>query len=187
MGSHAFPTTAAAGAAPPDDVREVLDGLRRIVRALRLTAAAGEKAAGISAAQLFILQRLAEGPALSVAALAEKTLTDASSASVVVRRLVEQGLVRRQTSRADSRRSEHSLTPQGAALLRKLPIAAQAQLIDAVAALPGQERRALARSLGHLATVLGREPAPAPLFFEGEAAKAAATPKARKAGPRSRR
>ena len=183
MGSHASSSPGLA-TTPPDDVRAVLDGLRRIVRALRLTASAGQRAAGLSAAQLFVLQRLAEGPALSIAALARRTLTDPSSVSVVVRRLVAQGLVRRAQSEEDGRRSELSLTARGAAVLRKLPIAAQATLIDAVSALPGQERRALARSLERLAAGLGKDDAPAPLFFEDDTAEA---PAARSRSNRSAR
>lgn len=171
MGSHASPPARTLTLpAPPEDVRAVLDALRRIVRALRLTAAAGQRIGGITAAQLFVLQRLAERPAHSIAELAERTLTDPSSVSVVIRNLVAAGLVRQTRSQVDTRRTELSMTARGVSLLRRLPVAAQARLVEAVAALPGLERRALARSLGHLVASLGTEEAPAPLFFEDAAA-----------------
>jgi hypothetical protein len=64
------------------------------------------------------------------------------------------------------------LSPRGRTLLGKLPPAAQARLIEAVAALPGLERRSLARSLGRLAADLGVADEPASLFFEDEPAHA---------------
>jgi hypothetical protein len=45
-------------------------------------------------------------------------------------------------------------------------------LIEAVAALPVLERRALARTLSRLAAELGVGDEPAPLFFEDEAPRA---------------
>src|ERR671938_1731164 len=68
-----------------------LDAIRRLVRGLRLAARASEREAGLSAAQLFVLQQLAESPAESINELAARTLTHQSSVSVVVRRLVERG------------------------------------------------------------------------------------------------
>src|SRR4051794_20418051 len=60
--------------------RQVFDSLRRIVRVLRLSARHTEKAFGLSAAQLFVVQKLAESPTpLTPSELAEKALTDQSS------------------------------------------------------------------------------------------------------------
>src|SRR5262249_61639595 len=69
-----------------------LRALRRLVRALRLADRAAESRLGLSAAQLFVLERLAEGPVGSMAELAGRTPTDASSVSGVVQRLTEPGL-----------------------------------------------------------------------------------------------
>ena len=86
MGSH----TSAAG-----DVRAVLDGVRRIVQNLRESSRWAEKNLGMSGAQLFVLQKLAESPAQSLNALAALTHTHQSSVSTVVNRLVQRGLVTR--------------------------------------------------------------------------------------------
>src|SRR5580658_6655719 len=80
------------------DIRVVMDALRRVVRALRLTARDAERSAGISGAQLFVLQSLADQAAASLNELAERTLTDQSSVSVVVKRLVARRLVARKPS-----------------------------------------------------------------------------------------
>jgi hypothetical protein len=43
------------------DIRIVLDSIRRIVQALRVSSRAAEKTVGLSGAQLFLLQQLGEG------------------------------------------------------------------------------------------------------------------------------
>ena len=93
-----------------ESIRTVMDGLRRIVRDLRLSARDAERGAGISGAQLFVLQTLSESSAQSLNDLADRTLTDQSSVSVVVKRLVERKLVARKPSEEDGRRVELSLT-----------------------------------------------------------------------------
>ena len=147
-----------------DDVHLAMNALRRIVRALRVTAPEAEH--GVSVAQLFVLRLLAgEGPQ-SIRSLAQLTLTDPSSVSVVVRKLAERGLVSRTTSKADSRRAEVRLTPRGQALARRAPEAPQARLLEALALLPLRRLRLLAASLDELA---GRMGAGSPaLFFEDE-------------------
>ena len=54
------------------DVRVVMDALRRIVRALRISARAAEGRLGISGAQLFVLHQLANGDASSIEELAAR-------------------------------------------------------------------------------------------------------------------
>src|SRR5690349_10968583 len=78
----------------PDDrrVEQVMNGIRSIVRALRLETRAIERELGISLAQLWVLQLLNERPAKTLTELAAATATHQSSVSVVVRRLVDAGL-----------------------------------------------------------------------------------------------
>jgi DNA-binding MarR family transcriptional regulator len=135
-------------------VKVVLDGIRRIVQALRASSRAAEKKVGLSAAQLFVLLKLSGEEALSINELAARTLTHQSSVSVVVARLVEQGLVARRRSSLDGRRVELTLTRRGRAVLSKAPQAAQDRLIEAIESLPRTERRALARNLDRLSRAL---------------------------------
>src|SRR5438105_26745 len=83
------------------ETRSILDSIRRIVRALRLADRAAEKRLGLSGAQLFVLHKLAVGPALSLNELADRTLTHQSSVSVVVQRLVKRKLAARARSGKD--------------------------------------------------------------------------------------
>ena len=129
-----------------------LDAFRRIVQALRAGARDGERRAGLSSAQLFALQQIAEHPGASINDVAALTFTHQSSVSVVIQRLVAQRLVAKvaasrrspaSASRADRRRA--------GACCSSAPVAVQERLIAAIAALPAADRRALARSLGAVA------------------------------------
>jgi DNA-binding MarR family transcriptional regulator len=151
-----------------DDETAVAEALRRIVRTLRLSTAEVGRVAGITGAQLLVLRVLSERPGASLSDVAEATLTDPSSVSVVVRRLVEAGLVRRGADPGDARRMRLDVTPAGAALLRAAPSPAQERLLAALGTLPRPELRRLARSLEALVRAMGAEGAPAAMFFEDE-------------------
>src|SRR5882672_9320969 len=124
--------------------REVLDGIRRIVQALRESSRAAERHAGLSGAQLFVLRTLAESPGLSLNELAERTRTHQSSVSVVVARLVEHGLIERGRAAHDGRRMQLQLSPDGVNRIRSAPRTAQERLVAAVDALPQAARARLA-------------------------------------------
>jgi DNA-binding MarR family transcriptional regulator len=148
------------------DVVEVFNGLRRLVHALHAGSRETERRLGVTGAQLFVLAQLRATPSLSINALAERTMTHQSTVSVVVRRLVRRKLVRKVRAADDARRVELTLTPAGVALLRRAPEAIQLRLARAIDELGATDRRALARGLTRLVSVLGMENAPAALFFE---------------------
>jgi DNA-binding MarR family transcriptional regulator len=153
----------------PDDVGEmttVMDSLRAVVRALRISTRAVEKEIGISGAQLFVLQRLEDAPARSVNELAERTSTHQSSVSTVVSRLVERGLARRAASAQDGRRMEISISEQGRALLGKAPRTAQTLMQEALRRMDPAQVRALAEGLEALVREGGFAETPPPMFFE---------------------
>jgi DNA-binding MarR family transcriptional regulator len=152
-----------------DDSRAVMDGLRRIVRALRVSARAAERATGLTGAQVFVLQKLADEPTASLGELALRTATDQSSVSVVVSRLVDRGLVLRERSEADGRRVEIRVTPVGRAVLRRSPEVTQAELVQALGRMPSASRRNLARSLGELVSIMGIRDEVEMFFEEGRA------------------
>jgi DNA-binding MarR family transcriptional regulator len=147
-------TTTTATDPDPDSVR-AMSTLRRIVRALRLHDKSAERLLGISVAQLFVLQLLEDGRPRSLSDLAGATLTDLSSVSAVVRRLVERGLVVRGVSSDDARRAALALTDEGRALLRRAPRAPQERLLGALRTLPKGQRAALADALGAVAEAMG--------------------------------
>jgi DNA-binding MarR family transcriptional regulator len=154
-------------ASPGDDAGLVVDCFRRLVRELRSSAHDAQRRAGVSAAQLFVLEQLRDGDGVSLGELAARTLTHPSSVSVVVQRLVDAKLVTRTRARDDARRLEVALTPAAKAMLRKAPPSFQERLIDSVSRLPPAKRRALSQALRAIIEDLGlHNHGPAVMFFE---------------------
>jgi len=151
-----------------ESIRTVMDGLRRIVRDLRLSARDAERGAGISGAQLFVLQTLSESSAASLNDLADRTLTDQSSVSVVVKRLVERKLVTRKPSEEDGRRVELALTSAGRKLLARCPEPTQARLVASLKRLSPDELSSLKAGITALEREMGTGGA-ARMFFDEEA------------------
>jgi DNA-binding MarR family transcriptional regulator len=125
-------------------IERSMNAVRSIVRAQRINTRAIELKMGISLAQLFVLQQLAERPADSLNDLAERTATHQSSVSVVVRRLVERSLVSRTPSLSDKRRIEISVTPTGRTLLEGAPTTVSMELIAALQRMGRGDRDTLA-------------------------------------------
>ena len=121
-----------------------MNAIRSVVRALRINTRAIESKMGMSLAQLFVLQQLAERPANSLNELAERTATHQSSVSVVVRRLVEGGYVSRTTAALDRRRLEIEVTPKGRQLLVGAPVTVQTQLVNALRGMSDLQQVSLA-------------------------------------------
>lgn len=147
------------------DTTDVLDGLRRVLQALREGARQAEAGLKISGAQLFVLQVVAQAPGLSLNDLAARTRTHQSSVSVVVARLVEAGLLQRERAPHDARRMVLSLTAKARKLLARAPDVPQHRLIAAVEALPKAQRAVLAKALGSITKAMAVDGA-APMFFE---------------------
>jgi DNA-binding MarR family transcriptional regulator len=152
----------------PDPVTTVLDSFRRIIRALRIGSRAAEKQAGLSGAQLFVLDTLSKHPAQSLNELADRTRTHQSSVSVVVQRLVDRRLVSRHQSDADARRLELSISPLGRELLHDAPDLAQHRLIHALDRLPVADQTRLAKLLSQLVERMGEAETTPQMFFEDE-------------------
>jgi DNA-binding MarR family transcriptional regulator len=138
------------------DVGIILDALRSIVRELRLASREAEQRVGVHGAQLHALRQLADGPATSLTELAERTHTDISSVSVVVSRLVEQGLVARKAADDDRRRLSLGLTARGRAVLRRAPETGSSRLLRAAVHLSNREVHALATGLSKLVDGIDR-------------------------------
>jgi DNA-binding MarR family transcriptional regulator len=143
-----------------------MDGLRRIVRALRQSARLTEARLGISAAQLFVLHEVAAAGAESINALAERTLTDQSSVSLVVTRLERRGLVARRDDPGDRRRTAVAITAAGRRLLARAPEVTQLRLLGALERMPAPDRTTLARLLSSLVGAVEEIDAVPPMFFE---------------------
>ena len=156
------------GASAPrsgDSIAAAVTSIRRLVRVLRLNAQRTQAIAGISSAQLFVLQQLGTDDSLSLNELAARTLTDRSSVAAIVDRLALQGLVDRAADLSDRRRASVRITTKGRRMLLRAPEAPTTALVAALRQLTPRERQALARSLARLNGAMGAADEPATMLF----------------------
>lgn len=125
--------------------------------------------AGISAAQLFVLQQLGADAPLSMNQLAAQTFTDRSSVAAVVDRLHAEGLLDRAVDPADRRRAAVRITAKGRRVLGRAADAPTTLLISALNTLEPAQRGSLARGLEQLTAALGASDGPAPMLFADDA------------------
>ena len=152
-----------------DDIEaavRVLTALRRVVRTLRSSGGVATRRAGVTGAQLFVLQQLAAAPEQSVSELMAATLTTQSSVSEVVDRLVARGLVSRRRASRDARRVVLAATAKGMAAVRAAPAAAQSVLVSGLQKMPRTRRRQLAALLEEWLCAAGIARSPATMFLE---------------------
>lgn len=162
---------------PTDDTTLIANDLRRVAQVLREASRSAEQRVGLSGAQLLVLRVLSDQSVLSLNQLAERTLTHQSTVSVVVRRLVDGGLVRRTPSSDDARRLDLALTPEGRAVLRRAPGAGQERLLRGIERLSEPDRRRLGVLLHRLVEEMDVEDGEPVMFFEEPAAAAARRPR----------
>lgn len=149
------------------EVSEVMDCIRHIFKALRVASSHFEKEVGLSAAQIFVLKKVKEESGLSINDLAERTTTHQSSVSVVVKKLEDRGLVKRSTSKEDSRRVMVFLTPEGEKKLSVMPRMVQEQMIDALQSMSPEKTALLSQLMREFITDAGIiESEIAPMFDE---------------------
>jgi DNA-binding MarR family transcriptional regulator len=143
-----------------------MDGLRRIVRALRQADAKSRGGGGVPSAQLFVLRQLKSKPALSIGDLSRATLTSQSSVSEVVSRLEAKGLLCRSKASDDNRRAELSVTAAGQKVLEESPQPFQERLVSALRHLASDDQQALAKGMNAWLREAGISDAPPTMFFE---------------------
>lgn len=151
------------------DSQIVLDSIRRIIRTLRMSSKSSEKTLGLSAAQIFVLQKLAaSNEPLSINELAAATLTHQSSVSVVVSKLVNRNLIERMVSENDSRSVGLKISKQGDYLLSKSPMSIQVRIIKGLEKLTDLERTGLVTGLQALILRSGMAEETPSMMFEEE-------------------
>src|SRR5438309_748456 len=111
------------------DTALIVQGLRRMVKALHTYSQDVRTGYGLTGPQLWALKTLLRNGRMQAGQLAEALVVHQSSISALVDRLVRRGLVRRIRGRTDHRFVEIALTPRGSALASDAPEAAQGRLL----------------------------------------------------------
>jgi DNA-binding MarR family transcriptional regulator len=147
------------------DTVQIVQGLRRIVKALHTYSQDVRKAYGLTGPQLWALKTLQHERRLSTGRLAAALAVHQSSLSILIDRLEKRGLVRRLQGRLDHRFVDMELTSRGAALAADAPEAAQGRLLHALEAMPPREVRKIRHAVDRLVQAMEATEVNARFFF----------------------
>jgi MarR family transcriptional regulator, organic hydroperoxide resistance regulator len=128
----------------------VLKKFRVIFGSVRQHFRAIEESCGLTGSQLWVVQEVQRAPAIGVSELAGKLSIHQSTCSLLVERLVSDGMLSRARQSRDRRRVGLTLTRRGIAALRRAPGPAEGLLPEALIGLSGRGLGALSISLDRL-------------------------------------
>jgi DNA-binding MarR family transcriptional regulator len=137
-----------------ESAARVLRRFRIVFNSVRAHFREVEQRAGIAGAQLWALSIIREQPGIGVSQLARAMDIHQSTASNLLRPLVQQGLVVADRAQADRRALRLQVSAAGARLLRKAPGPMSGLLPQALARLDTRTLARLERDLGALIEVL---------------------------------
>lgn len=126
---------------------QVLKKFRVIYGSVRQHFREIEQTCGVTGAQLWMLQEIANTPGIGVSMLAERLSIHQSTCSQLVEKLVSGKMIIKQRSREDQRRVGLHLTVSAAALLENAPGPAEGVLPEALQSLSAESILALDASL----------------------------------------
>lgn len=146
-------------------VRECMQDLRRIVKALETYAKTAERKFGLTGPQLWALWELSQGGSMPLKDLATRMHLDPSTVTGVLDRLALKGLIVRNPDAQDRRRISLALTDKATSLLASAPHPAQGHLLAGLLTMEQTRVQVLHDSLRTLVGVLEAERLEAPFFF----------------------
>jgi DNA-binding MarR family transcriptional regulator len=149
------------------DTLEIVQGLRRIVKALHTYSQDVRSAYGLTGPQLWALKTLEANGQMSAGRLAAALAVHQSSVSILIDRLGKRGLVRRHPGRHDRRVVNLELTGRGATLAADAPEPAQGRLLHALEAMPAREVRTIRVAIDRLVRAMEANDVTARFFFAG--------------------
>jgi len=152
----------------PDEAADIVNGLRRIVRALESYSQEVYKGYGLTSPQLWALKTLKRRGPLATSDLAQALAVQPSSLSLLVDRLEQRGLVRRHRPRKDRRFVEIDLTPKGAVLAARAPEPAQGRLLHGLRDLPARDVRAIRSAIERLVEMMEASDLKVRFFFSDD-------------------
>lgn len=115
---------------------DVLRKFRIVVGAVRRHTRDLERACGIAGAQVWMLAAIVETPGITVSALSRALSIHVSTASNLIERLVQRGLVERLRCEDDRRAVRVRVTTEGKSVLANAPQPLRGLLLDALSRLP---------------------------------------------------
>ncbi len=157
--------TATSAGTDGSDVAAIVQGLRRITKALEDYSREVQRAYGLTGPQLWALKTLHRLGPLTAGELAEALAVHQSSVSVLVARLERRRLVRRRRRRDDRRFVEIALTDAGRKLAEQSPEPAQGRLLHQLRRMAPADVARIRRSVEALVTAMAAGGVDATFFF----------------------
>jgi DNA-binding MarR family transcriptional regulator len=142
---------------PEETATQVLRQFRQVFNAVKSHFQQVERKVGLGGAQVWALSVVRDQPGVGVGALAKAMAVHQSTASNLVRGLIERGLVVATKDGPDRRAVRLRLLPAGAKLLRTAPGPFAGLLPDALKSLDEPTLLRLQADLAKLITVLGAD------------------------------
>jgi DNA-binding MarR family transcriptional regulator len=133
---------------------QVLRQFRQVFNAVKSHFQQVEKTVGMGGAQVWALSVVRDHPGIGMGALAKAMSIHQSTASNLVRALIDREMVVARKQGADRRAVQLSLLPAGAKVLKKAPGPFAGLLPDALKALPADTLARLQGDLAQLIVVL---------------------------------
>lgn len=155
MATGKTPRKKTSAAEPVQPPARVLRRFRLVFNAIKVHFRSVEKKAGISGAQVWALSVVRDRPGIGVGDLARAMDVHQSTASNLLRALIDAGLVVSGRGAADRRAVQLQITPQGQRILKKAPGPFTGLLPDALERLDTATLNRLDRDLGKLIDELG--------------------------------
>lgn len=150
----AVPRKFAGDAAPAEPATRVLRRFRVVFNAVKNHFREVEKKAGVAGAQLWALSVVRDRPGIGVSDLARAMDVHQSTASNLVKTLLERSLIEARKDNTDRRTVQLHLLPAGSKVLRRAPGPFAGVLPEALAALDAQTLSRLDKDLGVLIDAL---------------------------------
>ena len=154
-----LPVNAAVEEVPetePDDPRVMaaVRHFRIVVRSIQAHSAWVERQCGLSAAQLWALWEVARAPGMNVSEIARRLSIKPATASNLLDKVENKGLLERARSGPDQRVVKLFVTEPGNELLRTAPLPAQGALLDGLTRMAEDELDGLNCGLEALVEIL---------------------------------
>ena len=151
-----------------DEISEVIDNLRRSIKAINEYSRNAEKETGLTGPQLWAIKIVAGSAPIKVSDLARRMYLHPATVVGILDRLESKGLVQRTRSTEDRRVVEIDLTAQGRVVVGQAPEVAQGMLVKGLESLSREKLSHVSESMREIVRILGAEDFPPQLLFSQE-------------------
>jgi DNA-binding MarR family transcriptional regulator len=137
-----------------ETISEVIDNLRRTIKAINEYSKSAEKETGLTGHQLWAIKLVAGNAPIKVSDLAHRMYLHPATVVGILDRLASKGLIQRSRSTEDKRVVEIDLTAQGRVVVNKVPDVAEGMLAKKLEALPGKRFSHVSKGMREIASIL---------------------------------